>query len=130
MSSKPVSKTASQKVRPLTASVRRIEEKMAEKSSRLDNPQLSILIPSEARFNVSANENDTTEESNVHPTFVLGLGQFTGAVSRSVDLGRCVKTDELLHSKIPSIFDHTVLNSSTIESYYQLCPNNSCSNLK
>jgi hypothetical protein len=44
--------------------------------------------------------------------------QFTGVVSRSAGLKHNAKTDEPPHSKIPSIFEHTAHNSSTIESNY------------
>ncbi len=47
-------------------------------------------------------------------------GQFTGVVSRSADLERHVKIDELLHSKILSIFDPSALNPSILGSDYQL----------
>jgi hypothetical protein len=36
------------------------------------------------------------------------------------DLERIGKTNELSSSKLPSIFDHTARNSSTIESIYHL----------
>jgi len=39
---------------------------------------------------------------------------------RSPDVERNGKTEERLNSKIPSIFDHIVQTSSTIESYYHL----------
>jgi len=49
---------------------------------------------------------------------VLGLDQFTGDGSRSADVERNVKVGGMPNSKIPSIFDHVVRNSSTIEPYY------------
>jgi hypothetical protein len=44
---------------------------------------------------------------------------FTSILSRGAHLERNAKVGERTYSKIPSIFDHVVRNSSTIKSYYQ-----------
>ena len=47
----------------------------------------------------------------------VNLHSINGSVA---DVERNVKMEGVLHSKIPSIFDHTVRNPSTIEPYYHL----------
>jgi hypothetical protein len=57
-----------------------------------------------------------------HPSLrklAVSRSQFTSILNRSADLECYYLEGELPYSKIPSIFDHTVRNSSTIESYYQ-----------
>src|SRR5438105_14875091 len=49
---------------------------------------------------------------------ILGLCQFTSGESRRTDLERYYLKGEPRNSKIPSIFEHVVRNSSTIKSNY------------
>src|SRR5512135_1299447 len=48
------------------------------------------------------------------------LSPFPSVVSKKAGLERHAKTAEPLHSKIPSLFDHTAHICSTIESNYHL----------
>ena len=47
----------------------------------------------------------------------MNLQYISGSIA---DVERNVKVGGMPNSKIPSIFDHTILDSSTIKSYYQV----------
>ncbi len=59
-------------------------------------------------------------DREVRPNLVISMqNEFTLFHWKDTDVERNMKVEGTTYSKIPSVFDHMVRNSSTIESNYQ-----------